>query len=504
MMSWSITPELINLLTVVGAYGLAMLFLPLCIRLATQHGTIDRTDTAHRTRPAAPIPRLGGVGIMVALQVVAFLAMELSASAPTFKQRMGPSFVPFTLGLGLVFLTGLWDDLRGMRARTKLALQLIATTVVVSQGFVIERLTLLPGMPAFELGAVAPLVTALWIVGITNAFNLIDGVDGLAAATALVALGGILVVDTLNGGSVFPHLLAMIGALLAFLRFNRHPARLYLGDAGSLSLGFFLAVRSVIAASDSTQTVQALLPLALLAYPLFDTSTTIVRRWLRGDGIMTADHRHVHHQLQAIGLSVPQTVWLLTLVSAVAAATGVISVIGPRALMLPLAVPVLFTLLFTLLFGARWLGYREFLALLRSVRSVLGKWRRTIQLKIRLAELSETIAAAPSLFVLGDTLTTLVDGTRVVGLELALESPGQPAVVTGVRPIGTGYTLHQHLVTVHSLAGVDTELTLRCWSTYAGLRHHTADRIVTTLSPALRRWLSVQPAARADSTRRTG
>lgn len=485
----TLSPDLINLLTLVVAYLVAVAVLPTAIRVAPRVGALDRPDGSERRRQAIAIPRLGGVAVVLAVNIAALPVVLLVEQGNLFRIQMGEGFLRFFLALGLILALGVWDDVLGLPPRVKLFIQVVAAALVIAGGFSIDRVTFLPGWPVLDLGVLAPVVTLLWIVGITNAMNLIDGLDGLASATSLVALGGIITLVSLsNYDVVFPYVMALTGALLAFLRHNRHPARIYLGDAGSLSLGFFLSVRAIWAATDDTGVTAVAVPLALFAYPLFDTTMTMARRWLRGDRIMTADGRHVHHRIVAIGLPVPRAVWGLVLLQALLVSVAVLAAVGPQMVVRSLALPVLLSLGFLALAAARWLGYREFVALTLSVRSVLRRALSTVRYKIHVAELAAAIERAPTPDALRDQLRNLVDGTHIVGLELSWGSTCHICLLDDM-PSPSSLISHQQRFEVTGVERKAAALTVRWWSSREGLRHHRADQIFIILGPALQRWL---------------
>src|SRR5690606_31725229 len=187
------------------------------------------------------------------------------------------------LGGGMLFGVGLLDDLRDLRPAWKLVAQVLAAVIVFSGGFRIDGLIFLPGEP-LQLGdTVAFVLTVFWVVGVTNAFNLIDGLDGLATGIALVALGTTVFAAVALGNldAVFGSV-ALIGALVAFLRYNFSPARIFLGDSGSMFVGFMLAVLSMQGARVGDSGMLLAVPIFALALPILDTSLAIVRRWLRG------------------------------------------------------------------------------------------------------------------------------------------------------------------------------------------------------------------------------
>jgi UDP-GlcNAc:undecaprenyl-phosphate GlcNAc-1-phosphate transferase len=248
------------------------------------HGSARKVHTK-------PIPRLGGVALAIGF----FLPVGwLLALRPEVLPRPDLALAGGAL---LAALLGVVDDVRGVGAKTKLLCQIAIAVGTYAAGLRIETLSL----AGFELplGVLAQPFTVLWFVGVMNAVNLIDGLDGLAAGLALVALGGSLVL-ALTGGHTDVVLLAAsaIGAILGFLAYNRSPASIFMGDGGSLFLGFLLAGLTVRAASQpSNGSVGMLTPILFVAVPIFDTITAFVRRAAQGGSPFRADRQHVHHRL---------------------------------------------------------------------------------------------------------------------------------------------------------------------------------------------------------------
>jgi UDP-GlcNAc:undecaprenyl-phosphate GlcNAc-1-phosphate transferase len=221
----------------------------------------------------------------------------------------------------LIFLAGIWDDVRGLGPVPKLAAELLAAGVVMSSGLLIERVTILGS--TWTLQWLAYPVTAAWIVGVTNAFNLIDGVDGLApgiGALAGAACGAILIV---RGHAPEAMLLAaLVGAMLGFLVYNFEPASIFLGDSGSLVTGFLLATTAIAGWQKGATALASAVPLLIFALPIADAASTLLRRIaarpIEGRSmrsvlqrIVEPDREHIHHRLLAIGWSVRHTVLVL-------------------------------------------------------------------------------------------------------------------------------------------------------------------------------------------------
>ena len=256
-----------------------------------------------------PIPRIGGVAIFLAF------ALTLAAVVLAFGSRVlelgNDRLLVVLAGAAGIHLIGLYDDLRPMRARWKFVAQILVTIAIWAAGVRVELLTL-PFAGSVSLGTgLGLLFTVAWFVGITNAFNLIDGLDGLAAGAALFALTTMFFVASIYGqtGAAIVTL-AVAGATLGFLFYNFHPASIFLGDSGSLFLGFMLAGIGVLSSQKSPTAIAVAIPVVSLGLPVLDTLLAIVRRFLRGQPIFSADRGHIHHRLLGLGHS-PRKVALL-------------------------------------------------------------------------------------------------------------------------------------------------------------------------------------------------
>jgi UDP-GlcNAc:undecaprenyl-phosphate GlcNAc-1-phosphate transferase len=291
------------------AFALSASLTALCIPLARSIGAVarPREDRWHRKE----IPLLGGIGIALGT-AVPFLA------AGAFNRDV----LVLLAGALLVGAVGLVDDLRGMSPQTKLFGQLLAATLVVALGL---RLSL------FESQEIDIVVTLFWIVALTNAFNLLDNMDGLAAGVAAIAAGFRLVFFAADGNSEDAAIAAMfLGATLGFLVFNRQPARIFMGDAGSMYLGFFVAGLSLIGGypySRGTLSI-LLLPVLVLLVPIFDTAFVTATRILARRPISVGGRDHTSHRLVALGLSEQRAVWVLYLL---ATASGAIAYLSYRS-----------------------------------------------------------------------------------------------------------------------------------------------------------------------------
>jgi UDP-GlcNAc:undecaprenyl-phosphate GlcNAc-1-phosphate transferase len=273
-----------------------------------------------------PVPRLGGVAMIIAFGV----AIGLATLASTDLGAVGglrPNRAPAILaGVGLLLVLGVIDDVRGMRALVKLAFQVGAAVIAFGIGLSIDRLYLPWGI--VELGVLALPITVAWIVGVINAVNLIDGLDGLAAGVALTVLGAFGLLAAADG--VDPTLLiiaASIGAAVGFLAYNLHPASIIMGDTGAMFLGFVIASVGIALTQDGVFPLPPWVPMVALGVPIADTIWAVVRRSARGEPFFVADRGHIHHQLLRRGLSQRDAMLNLT---AVSAGLGVLAVLLGR------------------------------------------------------------------------------------------------------------------------------------------------------------------------------
>ncbi len=273
---------MILLLTVpLCSFALSFVLTPICRDLALRFRCVDRPDHDRKLH-SRPVPRIGGIPIMAACLCLLVV-----------WRQVFPSVL-------VIFAAGLWDDLFGLKAWHKLGIQAAAAAMACVAGVSI-------GGPAWWS---VPL-TILWLVGCTNAFNLIDGVDGLAGGLGLIGALTMLAAALLHGQYTLALAAAPVaGALCGFLPYNFSPASVFLGDSGSLSLGFLLGIYAVTW-SNATDTLPGMAaPLVALSIPLLDTVLAMARRAIAGQPIFAADRRHIHHLLLDRGLS-PRGVALL-------------------------------------------------------------------------------------------------------------------------------------------------------------------------------------------------
>jgi UDP-GlcNAc:undecaprenyl-phosphate/decaprenyl-phosphate GlcNAc-1-phosphate transferase len=288
------------------AFIVSIVVTPFVIKLAIKLGALDVPKDNRRVHKT-PIPLIGGLAIYFAFVITVIVYMHLS------KQIIG-----ILLGGTFITISGLIDDIKPMRARIKLILQIIAAVIVVSFGirinFVSNPLGRTDGM--LSIGFLSIPATIFWIVGVTNAFNLIDGLDGLAAGIASISCITLFVISLANGRMTAVMLTATLaGSTIGFLPYNFNPAKIFMGDTGAQFLGFILAATSIEGAVKSAAAIAITVPILALGLPIYDTLMAIIRRYINKRPVMEADRGHLHHKLLDMGLTQKQAVLVMYLIS---------------------------------------------------------------------------------------------------------------------------------------------------------------------------------------------
>jgi UDP-GlcNAc:undecaprenyl-phosphate GlcNAc-1-phosphate transferase len=279
---------------------LSLAITPAVIWLALRIKAVDRPGV--RTVHTRPVPRIGGLAIFLSSISLIFAILFLNNSIGNAFLNIKPQVMTLLCSASAIFLIGLLDDLRGLPARFKFLAELLAAGSLCLVGVHISSLTVTSEW-SLQFGFMSWPLTVLWIVGITNAVNLSDGLDGLAAGISAVACGVIAVFAIYGGNLVMAVLmLALLGSLSGFLFFNFNPAKIFMGDCGSLFVGFVIASASIMSATKSAALVGLALPFLALGIPIFDTLFSILRRFLERRPIFAPDRRHFHHRLVDLGL----------------------------------------------------------------------------------------------------------------------------------------------------------------------------------------------------------
>ena len=293
------------------ALGVALFLTPVVISFARRTGALDAPDA--RKVHVRPIPRIGGIGIYAAFMVSVLVQMSISDLSP----ELMTSLWGLLAGGTIIVAIGIIDDYRDLPAKVKLLGQIFAACVLVI-GFDVRIDVITDPLGDFiYLEYFAIPATIFWVVGLTNTVNLIDGLDGLAAGVSSIAAVTIFLV-AMEEGIPFVAMItaALAGAAIGFLYYNVNPARIFMGDTGSMFLGFMLAGISVIGAVKSAATIALIVPILALGLPILDTTFAIVRRARNHRPIFKPDKGHLHHRLLAHGFTQKQAVLLMYVVSA--------------------------------------------------------------------------------------------------------------------------------------------------------------------------------------------
>jgi len=310
----------------ITALVLVLIFTPIAIFIAPKIGAVD-IPKDNRRMHSKPMPRFGGFAIFIGTMT----------SMAIFLLPGNPEMTGILIGGALIYLLGLVDDLRGLPAKIKFLGQIAIACIVFAFGIRIDFIGLFflvgEGYTFFP-GIVAFVFTVLWIVGITNTINLIDGLDGLAAGVAAIASLSIASAAFIAMGPTYVSvaalaMLALAGGALGFLPYNFNPAKIFMGDSGSLFLGFMLAVLAIEGATKSATVVAMMAPVLVLGVPIFDTAFAILRRLINRRPIMEADKGHLHHRIMEVGFGQRRAVLMLYGISAT---MGVAAVLLTRSL----------------------------------------------------------------------------------------------------------------------------------------------------------------------------
>lgn len=394
-----------------AALATAML-MPVVARAARRIGAIDSTRDP-------PVPRAGGaalaLGLGTSLVLVGLLFTPTGLTLVAAVSFLGPVFA----GAALILALGIVDDIRPLRATHKLAVQLAAAALVWALGVRVELLSL-PFGPV-DVGPLAGMaITALWLVGITNAFNLLDGADGVAAGSAFFAAAAVFMMSvTLGHPGIGLVAAALAGALLGFLPFNFPPAKAFLGDSGALFTGFLLAGLGVEGSTKGPTLVAIAVPLVAFGVPVFDTTITLLRRLVRGQSVFQPDTEHVHHGLARAGLSPRQVAGVLYAGSA-AFALAAMMFVNPGVRSYAVGLVVIGAGVWTIV---RYLRLHELNELARVARRGLLR-PKTIAANIQLRRAAERLGSARSL------------ADMMAGLALLLERSEFDDVLLLVAPCG--------------------------------------------------------------------
>ncbi|MEK4029822.1 MraY family glycosyltransferase [Pseudobacillus sp. FSL P4-0506] len=277
----------------------ALIITPFVIKFAIKIGAVDKPNErkVHQTL----MPRLGGLAIFIGV-VAGFFAAGL------YEERVAT----ISIGALLIIALGILDDLYELSAKIKFIGQILIAILIVSSGLTIDFIMIPFINEKIQLGFLAYPFTVFWIVGITNAVNLIDGLDGLAAGISSIGIASIAILAAFSGKELILTLaLIVLGSTLGFLRYNFHPAKIFMGDTGALFLGYVIAILSLLGLYKSVTLFSIVIPIIILGVPVFDTAFAIIRRIINKKPISAPDKSHLHHRILDLGLSHRNTVLVI-------------------------------------------------------------------------------------------------------------------------------------------------------------------------------------------------
>ncbi|MBC7842650.1 MAG: undecaprenyl/decaprenyl-phosphate alpha-N-acetylglucosaminyl 1-phosphate transferase [Gemmatimonadaceae bacterium] len=449
---------------------------PFVISAARRMDLVDSPDGFRRIHDT-PVPRIGGVAVLASFAFALFFIRDVIG---------GESGVIGVLaGCAIVSLVGLYDDLRGVSPRVKVIAQLVAAAVAWSFSPQLHGIAL--GYTSeFALGWLGLPVLMLWVVVVSNGYNLIDGINGLASAVGIVGAFAAAAISLALGNHVDALLaLALASALCGFSRFNFPKARIFLGDAGSLTIGFLLAMLTVRGASRPSGSVVLVVPVLALLVPLFETGLTIARRWLRSVSVVVADAHHIHHRLLAVGFGHSGATLVLGSASAIFATLGVaLGVAGPT-MMWVFSVLAIGAVVLSLLLAVSVLSYHEIGIAAEVLMTGPSRARRVIRDQIAATDLAARVQTTTSIDALNEMLALAASDFSFVKMSLLHRGMD----VISADPPGRVWRLEFPLSTpdsIPSFAGF--AISVLCGAN-GGSRPFGAERVIHILAPALEAWI---------------
>ena len=463
------------------AIPLTTLLTSAVIRLAWRLHIVDTPDLARRIH-RAPVPRVGGIAVFIGAVASVFLV-----SPGSLELNHGHRLGAVLLGASLMFLVGLADDIRGLSPLAKFAGQLATAIVVVVAGGFPTSIAFLQGSSVHVGWAGAPLLV-LWIVGVTNAYNLIDGLNGLAAGIGIVACLAVTLIAMVSGQHTLVPGLALLGALIGFSRYNYPQARIFLGDSGTMSIGFLLSILLVRSSTDTNGSCLLLVPVFAMMVPILDTTLAVVRRWLRHAPLSGADARHIHHRLIAAGFSQPQSAVVLWAVAVAFSAFGFAVALAAPSVGAACMVIGFAVFVGVVVHAANRLAYHE----LRIAGDVLVQGplqvRRMITDRILAADLGESIEQAESVRAINALLArgAATFGFRQIELHAEHRTRSgsiKPRAVAAPNLNGT-WRLDFYLD-----SGVDADVMLSIVADHLDARISGAERVARVLVPCIESWI---------------
>ena len=400
------------------AMASSALITPLVRRLALRFDLVDQPD-GHRKLHSNTVPLGGGVAVFAGLCLAVLLAMAVPQPWQRLLLKQGPDLLAMLAAGGLIVAVGLIDDRYGLRGRHKLAGQIAAALILIGRGLVIQKVALFGS--EIPLGLLSVPFTMFWLVGAINALNLIDGIDGLATTVGVIlsaTIGALALWHDHQAAAVVA--LALSGSLLGFLGYNFPPAKIFLGDAGSMLIGLVVGALAIKSSLKGPATVALAAPLAVLTIPILDSTAALMRRKLTGRSMYATDRAHLHHRLLDLFGSGRKTLVWIALFCACTSVGALLSTYAKNDLLaLITAASVVAILVVTRVFG-----HVELLLLgsrLKSVGLSMVNLRSTTRGQSRQASIR--LQGNRPWEMLWTTLTEFAEKLRLSGIRLNVNSP---------------------------------------------------------------------------------
>src|ERR1051326_2759171 len=419
------------------AAGSSLMITPLLRRGCARFWLGDEPRDDRRVHQK-PVPRLGGVAIYLSILIpLSVLSLVNNLVSRGLRPQLKEIVVLLGCGL-LVLLLGVYDDLRGANAALKFAALAAVTTLFYALGGRIGGLSI-PFIGGITIHPVLGFVlTMIWVVGIANAFNLIDGIDGLASGSALFSSLVLLTVSLIQGNAMLTAMaLVLTGALAGFLRYNFNPASIFLGDSGSLFIGFTLAALSVQGSQKASTAVAVAIPILACGLPVVDAGVTIARRFVSGKPIFQGDREHIHHMLLARGWSQRRVALVLYGVSALFGLSAMLFVNSGSGL----TAVVLFVIGVAVVLAIGHLRYHEVDELRASFKRNIGERRARATNNLRLRRACQSVAAAGSIDQLLKGVLEILEMGEFAAATAQFARDGQADLVEQALASGNG-SLH--------------------------------------------------------------
>jgi UDP-GlcNAc:undecaprenyl-phosphate/decaprenyl-phosphate GlcNAc-1-phosphate transferase len=484
----------------------SLLLTPLVIRAARALKLYDAPDGVRRLH-ASPVPRLGGVSVFLITSLVTIGVFYLGTVIFVPGHSIHPGDIRLLtgvlIGASLLFFVGLLDDVRGLPPSAKFVAQVAAALIAWYFGVRLESATLGYGV-GVPVGILSAPLVLLWIIGVTNAYNFIDGLNGLAGGIAIVACATIAIVGVmLSNIAVLVPAVALGGAMLGFMHYNFPKARVFLGDSGSMSTGFLLAVLLLESAKVPGPSVLVVVPILALFVPLLDVMLAIIRRWLRGVPLSGADARHIHHRLMALGLSQERTSIFLWSLALAMAAFGLIMALTAPYVATSIALFGLVGLSILVIYGTNLLSYQELVVAGEVLLTAPSRVRRVISDQILALDLMARIENAERIDEVESLLSSTAHSFGFLRMELVREDASSSSSDREM-PLAWAWKL-EYPIRPPLNTGLGPAYKLSIWcSAEHNVRPYGAERAAKIIAPGLEHWLVGQASRMQDQPAASG